>query len=202
MRVIEAILFASGAPLRYDRIGEVIGVSAKEAEKVTREYAEKYREEKIPRGIQILLFDEACQLSTKEGYESYIRQALGITREGGNLSNSSLEALAVIAYNQPVTRAFVDQVRGVDSSYAISVLLDRNLIERAGRLDVPGKPNLYATTADFLRVFGLESLSQLPQIDLAEAMRKPETADPILPVDETEEPKENGEENSTEKTGE
>ncbi|MBE6565048.1 MAG: SMC-Scp complex subunit ScpB [Ruminococcaceae bacterium] len=167
-RILEAVLFASGAPMKYEKLGEVLSLTAGEAKQLVRSYANEYNSESIPRGVQILLYDDSCQMCTKESYEPYIRKALGITREGGNLSNSSLETLAVIAYNQPVTRAFVEQVRGVDSSYAISVLLDRNLIEKAGRLDVPGKPNLYATTPDFLRVFGLESVEQLPQIDLTE----------------------------------
>ncbi len=91
----------------------------------------------------------------------YIREALGIKR-GGNLSASTLEALAVVAYNQPVTRAYVDAVRGVDSSYAMNSLIDKNLIVSTGRLDAPGRPMLYSTTDKFLRVFGLRSLDELP----------------------------------------
>ncbi len=166
MRVVEAVLFAAGAPLSYERIAEVLSTDREKAELLVRRYAALYSEDRLPRGIQILVFDNACQMCTREGYDPYIRKALGITREGGNLSRSSLETLAVIAYNQPVTRAFIDSVRGVDSSYAVTSLLDRGLIEKTGRLDVPGKPNLYSTTPDFLRVFGLESLSQLPQVDL------------------------------------
>ena len=113
------------------------------------------------RGIQLLLFPETCQLSTKEQYAPYIREALGI-RRGGNLSASSMEVLAVVAYNQPVTRSFIDQVRGVDSSYAVNSLIDKELIAACGRLDAPGRPMLYATTDKFLRVFGLNSLSELP----------------------------------------
>ena len=94
----------------------------------------------------------------------YIREALGIKR-GGNLSASSLEVLAIVAYNQPVTRAYVDAVRGVDSSYAVGSLLDKNLIEACGRMDAPGRPMLYVTTDKFLRVFGLNSLSELPETE-------------------------------------
>ncbi len=97
-----------------------------------------------------------------------IREALGI-RRGGNLSNSSIETLSIIAYNQPVTRVYIDSVRGVDSSYAVSSLLERGLIECVGRLDQPGRPMLYGTTADFLRCFGLSSLAELPEVEGVEA---------------------------------
>ena len=108
----------------------------------------------------------ACQLVTKEDYADYIRAALGI-KEGGNLSKSSMETLAVIAYNQPVTKTYVDQVRGSDSAYAVNSLLDRGLIECLGRLDVPGKPRLYGTTTTFLRSFGLSSIEELPPLELS-----------------------------------
>ena len=107
---------------------------------------------------------DTCQLTTKETYAPYIREALGI-RRGGNLSASSMEVLAIVAYNQPVTRSFVDLVRGVDSSYAVTSLLDKGLIEAAGRLDAPGRPMLYVTTDKFLRVFGLNSLDELPETE-------------------------------------
>ena len=113
------------------------------------------------RGIQLLLYPDTCQLTTKEIFSPYIREALGIKR-GGNLSASSLEVLAVVAYNQPVTRSYIDTIRGVDSSYAVTSLLDKGLIEACGRLDAPGRPMLYVTTEKFLRVFGINSLSELP----------------------------------------
>ncbi|MBQ4574781.1 MAG: SMC-Scp complex subunit ScpB, partial [Clostridia bacterium] len=109
--------------------------------------------------------DNSCQLCTDERYKDYIKNALGI-KENGNLSQTSLEVLAVIAYNQPVTKAYVEQVRGVDCSYPISSLCDKNLIRRAGHLDVPGRPILYETTEDFLRCFGLSSLGELPYVEL------------------------------------
>ena len=111
--------------------------------------------------INLLMFEETCQFCTKEQYAPYIREALGI-RRGGNLSASSMEVLAIVAYNQPITRTFVDQVRGVDSSYAVNSLIDKGLIEACGRLDAPGRPMLYVTTEKFLRVFGISSLSELP----------------------------------------
>lgn len=168
-RVIEAVLFASGDPISYERLAVVLGLIPSEVKNICRETAKEYDE----RGISLLCFDTACQLCTKEKYEVEIKDALGI-RKNGALSNSSLEALAIIAYNQPVTRAYVEQVRGVDSSYAFNVLLQRELIEVKGKLEVPGRPNLYATTKDFLRVFGLNSLEDLPEITLMSPDGTPE----------------------------
>ena len=113
-----------------------------------------------------------------EKFLPFIKDALGI-RKGGNLSNSSLEVLAIIAYNEPVTRAFIDTVRKVDSAYVVNSLCEKNLIEPCGRLDVPGRPNLYRTTETFLRCFGIDSLEQLPYIDIPRAPSEGE----IIPLD-------------------
>ena len=153
-RILEAILFASGHPVTFTKLSEVIGVPEEETCG-------------LPRGIQLLTLGKACQLVTKEVFSEYIKAALGI-RDGGNLSKASLETLAIIAYNQPVTRAYIDQVRGVDSSYSVGVLVERELIEEKGRMDVPGRPRLYGTTEAFLRVFGLSDLSELPPLPLAD----------------------------------
>ncbi len=163
-QAIEAILYAAGYPMRYDKLAEVLGLSLKDVKTMTREMAKHFDEDDTHHGIQLLLYPTSCQLATKEKYASYIREALGI-RRGGNLSASSMEVLAVVAYNQPVTRSFVDLVRGVDSSYAVGSLLDKGLIEAAGRLDAPGRPMLYVTTDKFLRVFGLNSLDELPETE-------------------------------------
>ena len=171
-RAIEAILFAAGYPVSYEKLGEVLGLPAKDVELIVGDMQAAFNSEDSPRGIQLLTFPDTCQLCTKEKFLPYIREALGIKR-GGNLSASSLEVLAVVAYNQPVTRAFVDQVRGVDSSYAVNSLLDKGLIESCGRLDAPGRPMLFATTVKFLRVFGLNSLDDLP---VTEPLVDPEAA--------------------------
>ncbi len=163
-QAIEAILFAAGYPMRYDKLGEVLGLSTKDVKTMVKDMAAHFSEEETHHGIQLLLYPTACQLTTKETYAPYIREALGI-RRGGNLSASSMEVLAVVAYNQPVTRSFVDLVRGVDSSYAVNSLLDKGLIEAAGRLDAPGRPMLYVTTDKFLRVFGINSLDELPETE-------------------------------------
>ena len=160
MAAVEAILFAAGYPVAYRKLSEVIGLPESELRLLLSHMAEGFGD----RGIQLLLFPDTCQLCTKETYAPYIREALGI-RRGGNLSASSMEVLAVIAYNQPVTRAYIDTIRGVDSSYAVSSLLDKGLIEATGRLEAPGRPMLYGTTDKFLRVFGLNDLSELPKTE-------------------------------------
>ncbi len=158
---IEAILYAAGYPVKYEKIAEVLGLDVGNTKKLIEHMSSEFNSEKSKRGINLLMFDDTCQFCTKEQYAPYIREALGI-RRGGNLSASSMEVLAVVAYNQPLTRSFVDQVRGVDSSYAMNSLIDKGLIEACGRLDAPGRPMLYVTTEKFLRVFGISSLSELP----------------------------------------
>ena len=176
---IEAILFAAGYPVKYTKIAEVLGLEEKDTKNIIEHMSKDYNDPKSQRGINLLMFPETCQLSTKEQYAPYIREALGI-RRGGNLSASSMEVLAIVAYNQPVTRSFVDQVRGVDSSYAMNSLIDKALIEPCGRLDAPGRPMLYVTTEKFLRVFGLSSLSELPATEI---MLPPKEDLPIVDED-------------------
>lgn len=163
-QAIEAILYAAGYPVEYTKLSEVLGLGVKDVRDLVENMAEHYNGENSKHGISLLVFPETCQFATKEIYAPYIRNALGI-RRGGNLSASSLEVLAVVAYNQPVTRAYIDTVRGVDSSYAVGSLLDKGLIESCGRLEAPGRPMLYATTDKFLRVFGINSLSELPETE-------------------------------------
>jgi len=166
--VLEAILFAAGHPVPYAKLAEIFEMSASILKEKVIAFAETYNNVTPERGILLLTYDDSCQLCSKQKFLPHIRAALGI-RRSGTLSNSSIETLAIIAYNQPVTRAYVDAVRGVDSAYAVSSLLERNLIEAVGRLDAPGRPMLYGTTADFLRCFGLSSLSDLPGVSSEEA---------------------------------
>ena len=165
-RAIEAILFAAGHPITYDKLADVLNKTPAQVRRIVLEYAEEYNsiDSPLPRGIMLLTFDDSCQLCTMEQYGQHIREALGI-RRGGNLSASSMEVLAIVAYNQPVTRAFIDAVRGVDSNYAVNSLIDKELIVSKGRLDAPGRPLLYGTTDKFLRVFGLSSLDDLPKTE-------------------------------------
>lgn len=160
---IEAIVFAAGYPVPYQKLAEVTGLGVREVKRLAERISKKYEDDK--HGIMLLCFQDTCQLCTKEQYGPYIREALSI-RRGGNLSGSSMEVLAIVAYNQPVTRAFVDAVRGVDSSYAMGSLIDKELIASVGRLDAPGRPVLYGTTDKFLRVFGLTTLDDLPKTEI------------------------------------
>ena len=180
-RAVEAILFAAGYPVKYEKLAEVIGLPQRDLRNLIESMSREYD----GRGIQLLLYPDTCQLTTREVFAPYIREALGIKR-GGNLSNSSLEVLAVVAYNQPVTRSYIDVIRGLDSSYAVSSLLDKGLIEAVGRLDAPGRPMLYGTTEKFLRVFGLTSLADLPETEalvVANAVQNQNGATPMEEVD-------------------
>ncbi len=159
---LEAILFAAGHPVSYATLARVFEMTPAKVRDRVYEYSIKYNDPEIPRGVILLTYGESCQLCTKKYYLSEIREALGI-KKSGTLSTSSMEALAIVAYNQPVTRAFVDTLRRADSSYAMNNLIDRGLIESKGRLDAPGRPMLYGTTHDFLRAFGIESVDALPK---------------------------------------
>ena len=163
--VIEAALFAAGFPVKFEMLEEVLGLSHDDLLELLRSKAFEYK----GRGIRLVMFSDSCQLCSNEEYEKQVKSILGM-RSGGALSNSALEVLAIIAYNQPVTKAFIEQVRGVDSSYAVTTLGEKQLIEVTGRLDVPGKPNLYGTTDTFLRCFGLGSLDELPKSEVLDAV--------------------------------
>ena len=163
--VIEAALFAAGFPVKFERLEEVLGLSHDDLLELLRSKAFEYK----GRGIRLVMFSDSCQLCSNEEYEKQVKSILGM-RSGGALSNSALEVLAIIAYNQPVTKAFIEQVRGVDSSYAVTTLGEKQLIEVTGRLDVPGKPNLYGTTDTILRCFGLGSLDELPKSEVLDAV--------------------------------
>ena len=131
----------------------------------------------LPRGIRFVKYDKCCQLTTAPDLGEYVTQMIGIRGEP-QLSAAAMETLAIVAYNQPVTRAYIEQVRGVDCSGVVSTLLEKNLIEEKGRLELPGRPLLYGTTNNFLRCFSLESLSDLPplpengnaEVDIAEQL--------------------------------
>lgn len=158
---LEAILFAAGYALPYDRLAALLGFTPGRMKRFAEATAKEYNA--APgRGILLLTMEDRCQLCTKAEYKNYIREALGI-RLSGKLSASSLEVLAIVAYHQPVTKAYIEQVRGSDCSYAIGSLCDKSLIEPKGRLETPGRPLLYGTTDDFLRCFGISSLDELPE---------------------------------------
>ena len=158
---LEAILFASGESIPAARLSLVLGADEEEILRCARELAESYENE--DRGIRLLRLDDRLQLCSAPEYAPYVTKALE-QRRPAQLSQSALEALAIVAYFQPVTRAYIDQVRGVDSSYTVSTLLERGLVEVAGRLDVPGRPALLKTTDVFLRTMGVSSLEELPKL--------------------------------------
>jgi segregation and condensation protein B len=158
---LEAILFASGDSIPTARLSLVLGTDEEEILRCAAELAESYENE--GRGIRLLRLDDRLQLCSAPEYAPYVTKALE-QRKPAQLSQSALEALAIVAYFQPVTRAYIDQVRGVDSSYTVSTLLERGLVEVAGRLDVPGRPALLKTTDVFLRTMGVSSLEELPKL--------------------------------------
>lgn len=158
---VEAILFAAGDSIPIDRLSLILGTPEDEVSLIARELAEKYERE--GRGMRVLRLDDRLQMCSAPEYAPYITRALE-QRKPPMLSQPALETLAVVAYFQPVTRAYIDQVRGVDSSYTVGVLAERGLIEVCGKLDVPGRPSLFRTTDVFLRTMGIENLSELPPL--------------------------------------
>ena len=165
--ILEAILFASGESIPAARLSLVLGADEDEIFRCAEELAQGYERE--GRGIRLLRLEDRLQLCSAPEYAPYIAKTLE-QRKPAQLSQSALEALAVVAYFQPVTRAYIDQVRGVDSAYTVSTLLERGLVEVAGRLEAPGRPALLKTTDVFLRTMGLSSLSELPKLpDLGSA---------------------------------
>ena len=163
---LEAILFASGEPVQVDRICVALDIDRPTVEQLLQKLMDYYAYER--RGIRLLRMEDTWQLCSAPDYADVIRKAFEI-RKPAKLSQPALEVLTIIAYYQPTTRAYVDQIRGVDSSYTVGLLLDRHLIEECGRLQVPGRPRLYRTTKAFLRAFHLKSLDDLPEIPGLEA---------------------------------
>ena len=164
---IEAILFVSGEPVRISRIADVLGVAENEIELAGDRLRDNYSN--VRRGIRLVRMEDTLQLCSSPEYAEYIRRALE-TRKPPQLSQPALEVLSIIAYFGPVTRADIEQVRGVDSTFTVSMLQERNLIEACGRLPAPGRPKLFRTTHVFLRTFGLESLKELPDLPQVEGV--------------------------------
>lgn len=157
--VIEAILFASGDPISLDRLSEAGGFDREMTATLLGQLERRYNVSES--GLRIIRLGNAFQITTRIEYAEYIKAALE-SKKQTPLSPAAMEALAIIAYNQPVTKAFVEQVRGVDSGGVVNTLVERELVEEAGRLDLPGRPISYRTADGFLRCFGLSSLAQLP----------------------------------------
>lgn len=161
---IEGILFAAGDPMPTERLCLVLEQDRETVDSVCQRLADQYSYER--RGIRLVKLDNCWQMCSAPDWAAQIRRAME-NRRPARLSQPALEVLAIIAYFQPVTRAYIEQVRGVDSSYTVSLLLERDLICEAGRLSVPGRPMQFRTTKTFLRAFGLTSLADLPELPSA-----------------------------------
>ena len=159
MSSIEAILFASGEPVALERLSDALELPAKTVSEALRRLMDQYSYER--RGIRLIQINDQFQLVSAPEYGDLIRRVLEV-RKPAKLSQSAMEVLTIVAYYQPTTKAYIDQIRGVDSAYTVSLLLERHFIEECGRLQVAGRPHLYRTTDEFLRVFHLSSLEELP----------------------------------------
>ncbi len=159
--ILECVLFAAGEAVKTDKLAEIVEEKREAVIRAMEELTAYYNNEN--RGLSIIEIDDGYQMCTRPSYYTYVQALAGIRRQQG-LSNAAMEALSIIAYNQPVTRGAIEYVRGVNSDYAVAKLLERGLIEEHGRLDAPGKPILFVTTNEFLRTFGLKSLEDLPDI--------------------------------------
>lgn len=160
---LEAVLFGAGDSVTVTELAEALGIEAAAVRETAEALAAKY--ERDARGIKIITIADAYQMCTREEYVDAVRTVTEPKRKRG-LSSSALETLSVIAYNQPITKGRIELIRGVDSSYSVLKLLERGLIEEAGRQDAPGRPILYRTTEEFLRSFGLSSLEALPRTEM------------------------------------
>lgn len=159
--IVEAIIFSSGDPIESERIADAAQIEPEMVEKLIRLLNDRY--ESTNSALLVVKLDNCYQMTTRKEYAPFVKIALE-TKKNSALSQAALEALTIVAYNQPVTKSFVEQVRGVDSSGVINALVEKELLEEAGRLDLPGRPVAYRTTNNFLRVFQLENISELPPL--------------------------------------
>ena len=180
-RCVEAILFAAGEPVGLSRMALAIGEPEENVEDALKALMDTYNFDR--RGMRIIKLEDAYQMVSAQELSDVISRALE-TRKPPKLSASALETLTVIAYYQPATKAFVEQIRGVDSSYTVGALLNKKLIEERGRLNVPGRPILYGTTPDFLRTFGLSSIDDLPEVDLPQGQITPRDVEMQLSIED------------------
>ena len=186
-RAVEAILFAAGEPIAGARMAAALDETAEAVNSSAQRLMDAYAFDR--RGVRIVHLDDAWQMCSSGEFADAVARALE-TRKPPRLSQSLLETLTVVAYYQPVTKTYVEQIRGVDSSYSMTALQNRQLIEECGRLNVPGRPILYRTTPDFLRTFGLQSLDELPEIERMTLEVRPEEAEAMIVKDGEETPAE------------
>lgn len=171
---IEAILFANGNSVAVSRLATALEITETQAQTYADELVKEYTDSQ--RGITIIKLDDSYQMVSQKAYAPYIRTVMDL-RRNTPLSQAAMEVLAVVAYNQPVTKSFVEQVRGVDCSGVIGSLTTKGLIEEKGRLELPGRPLLYGTTENFLRCFSISSLDELPPLPETEEETEPQTAE-------------------------
>ncbi len=178
---VEAVIFASGEPVEVQRIAQAFEISEEDVAEIAELLVDEYKARNG--GIVLVRLDNKLQFVTKHDYIEDIRKVLDV-RRNQPLSQAAFEVLAIVAYNQPVTKSFIEQVRGVDCSGVIGTLCQRDLIEECGRLDLPGRPLLYCTTTSFLRCFCLSSLDELPELpedsDAVSALEGISNADGVL----------------------
>ena len=186
-RAVEAILFAAGESVEISRIAEALELTPKKAENLLEELREEFNSQN--HGFKIMRYKDSYRFVTHKEYEEEIRRVMDLNRKKP-LSQAAMEVLAVIAYNQPVTKAFVEQIRGVDCSGVIGSLTLKGLIEEQGRLELPGRPLLYGTTENFLRCFNISSIEELPPIPQSDKENKEEETS-------TDSENENNDENDT-----
>lgn len=159
---LEAILFACSTPVDKEKLCEILEIKPDELEVTITEL--RLRLEKAKGGFELVSLEDTVTLCTRIEYKDYVSKALEVKRNV-SLSKPALEVLAIVAYAQPVTKAYMEKVRGVDCSGIVNSLLEKELVEERGRLDAPGRPILYGTTLNFLKSFGLNSVEELPDID-------------------------------------
>ncbi len=160
--IIEGVLFAAGDSVDIERISDILDIDVKSTRAVMTALMDKYDSEN--RGLKIIRLEDSYQMCTRGEYNEYISK-LAQPRRAQTLSNAAMEVLSIVAYKQPVTRAVIEQIRGVSCDSLVNRLLERNLIQEIGRLDTPGRPMLFGTTEEFLRCFGVTSVTDLPDYE-------------------------------------
>lgn len=159
--IIEAILFSSGEAVGISKISEVLDLDISQVKSILNEMQKEYLESY--RGLELLFLKDSCQICSKNEYKDYIKKVMS-SNKNTPLSAAAMEVLAIVAYNQPISKSFIEQVRGVESSQIVNNLVEKDLLEEAGRLDIPSKPIAYKTTLNFLRCFGISSVENLPPL--------------------------------------
>ncbi|MBQ2614000.1 MAG: SMC-Scp complex subunit ScpB [Clostridia bacterium] len=160
--ILEAVLFAAGDAVELEKLADIVDVDKKSLREILKKMMDSYNFER--RGIHIIQMEDAYQMCTRGEYHDYVAM-LAEPRRKQSLSNAAIEVLAIVAYKQPVTRSAIEHIRGVNCDYVVNRLMERNLIEEKGRLDAPGRPILFGTTQEFLRIFGIPSLADLPEFE-------------------------------------